>query len=103
MLLSISGYQADFEKTRTKMASSRERIIEICNGLQIPAISLGWADQAWSSDFCEPVELLEVLENTIVDCKLKYFVGELQILLVALRHWSTRCDQSVNGRQAELF
>ena len=51
-----------------------------CNGLQIPAISLDWADEAWSSDFCEPVELPEVLENIIVDCK--YFVGDLQTLLV---------------------
>ena len=47
------------------MASSRERIIQMqaCNGLQVPAISLDWVDQAWSSDFCEPVELPEVLEN----------------------------------------
>ena len=73
------SYQAVLKKARTKMASSRER-----NGLQIPAISLDRADQAWSSDFCEPVELLEVLENIIVDCKLKYFVGDLQILLVSL-------------------
>ena len=41
------------------MASSRERIIQACNGLQVPAISLDWADQAWISDFCEPVELPE--------------------------------------------
>ena len=47
------------------MAPSRERIIEVCSGLQIPTISLDWADQAWSSDFCEPVELPEVLENRI--------------------------------------
>ncbi|XP_067053086.1 uncharacterized protein [Acropora muricata] len=76
------------------MASSRERIIQACNGLQIPAISLDWADQAWSSDFCEPVELPEILENRTVDCK--YFVGDLQTLLVSLKHWSTRCNQSVN-------
>ncbi|XP_074618441.1 uncharacterized protein LOC141877386 isoform X2 [Acropora palmata] len=76
------------------MASSRERIIQACNGLQVPAISLDWADQAWSSDFCEPVELPEVLENRIVDCK--YFLGDLQTLLVSLKHWSTRCNQSVN-------
>ncbi|XP_044174621.1 condensin-2 complex subunit D3-like isoform X3 [Acropora millepora] len=75
------------------MASSRERIIQACNGLQVPAISLDWADQAWSSDFCEPVELPEILENRIVDCK--YFVGDLQTLLVSLKHWSTRCNQSV--------
>ncbi|XP_015749512.1 PREDICTED: uncharacterized protein LOC107329327 [Acropora digitifera] len=48
--------------------------------------------QAWISDFCEPVELPEVLENRIVDCK--YFVGDLQTLLVP--HWSTRCNQSVD-------
>ena len=82
------------KKARTKMASSRERIVQACNGLQIPAISLDWADQAWSSDFCEPVELPEILENRIVDCK--YFVGDLQTLLVSLKHWSTRCNQSVN-------
>ncbi|KAK2566224.1 hypothetical protein P5673_009693 [Acropora cervicornis] len=60
------------------MASSRERIIQACNGLQVPAISLDWADQAWSSDFCEPVELPEILENRIVDCK--YFVGLWKVL-----------------------
>ena len=71
-----------------------ERVIQACNGCQIPAISLDWAEQAWSSDFCEPAELPEVLENRIVDCK--YFVGALQTLLVSLRHYSTRCNQSVN-------
>ena len=65
------------------MASLRECIIRACNGLQIPAIFLDWADQAWSSNFCEPVELPEVLENRIVDCK--YFVGDLETLVVSLK------------------
>ena len=89
------------KKARTKMASSRERIIQTCNGLQIPAISLDWADQAWISDFCEPVELPEVLENRIVDCK--YFVGDLQTLLVSLKHWSTRYNQSVDEGKHSSF
>ena len=89
------------KKARTKMAFSRERIIQACNGLQVLAISLDWADQAWSSDFCEPVELPEVLENRIVDCK--YFVGDLQTLLVSLKHWSTRCNQSVNEGRHSSF
>ena len=85
------------------MAASRERIIQACNGLQVPAISLDWADQAWSSDFCEPVELPEVLENRIVD--FKYFVGDLRTLLVlSLKHsWSTRCNQSVNEGKHSSF
>ena len=65
------------------MASSRECIIQACIGLQI---SLDWADQARSSDFCESVELPVALEN--VDCK--YFVGDLQTLLVPLKHWPVR-------------
>ena len=72
-----------------------------CHGLQIPAISLDWADQAWSSDFCDPVELPEILENRIVDCK--YLVGDLQTLLVSLKHWSTRCNQSVNEGKHSSF
>jgi len=83
------------------MASSRERIIQACNGLQIPAISLDWADQACSSDFCEPVEFPEVLENRIVGCK--YFVGDLQTLLVSLKHWSTSCNQSVDEGKRSSF
>ena len=67
--------------------SESEWIIQARNGLQIPAISQEWAYQAWSSDFCEPVELPEVSENRVVDCK--YFVGDLETLLVFLKLWST--------------
>ena len=60
------GYQAVFEEGANQNgfiegASSRESIIQACNDPQIPAISLDWADQTWSSDFCEPVHFPEVL------------------------------------------
>ena len=95
MLLSIkSGYQAVFEKGAKWLPQSMAS--------KIPPISLDWADQAWSSNFCEPVELPEVLENRVVDCK--YFVGELGTLLVSLKHWSTRCiNQSLKEGKRSLF
>ena len=68
------------------MASITERTISACNGLQISALPQDWADQAWSSDFCESSELPEVLENRLVDSK--YFVDELQSLLLIARQWS---------------
>ncbi|XP_068707976.1 condensin-2 complex subunit D3-L-like isoform X1 [Montipora foliosa] len=76
------------------MASTRERIIEACNGLQISSVPLDWTEQAWSSDFCESVDLPEVLENRILECK--YCVDDLQTLLVTVRQWSTGCNESVN-------
>ena len=69
------------------MASTRERIIEACNGLQISSVPLDWTEQAWSCDFCESVDLPEVLENRILECK--YCVDDLQTLLVTVRQWST--------------
>ena len=68
------------------MASITERTISACNGLQISALPQDWTDQAWSSDFCESSELPEVLENRLVDGK--YFVDELQSLLLIARQWS---------------
>ena len=76
------------------MASITERTISACDGLQISAISKEWADQAWNSDFCEPLELPEVLENSIVDCK--YFVKELQSLLLIARRWSREISLCLN-------
>ena len=86
------------------MAASKEGMYLVfqCMASKIPPISLDWADQAWSSNFCEPVEVPEVLENRVVDCK--YFVGDLGTLLVSLKHWSTRCiNQSVKEGKHSLF
>ena len=83
------------------MAFSKEGMYFVfqCVASKISPISLDWADQAWSSNFCEPVGLPEVSEIRVVDCK--YFAGDLGTLLVSLKHWSTRCiNQSVKeGKQ----
>lgn len=81
------------------MASITERTISACNGLQISAVPKDWAEQAWGADFCEFLELPEVLENSIVDCK--YFVQELQSLLLIARQWSQ--ENHNNSNEGKLF
>jgi len=76
------------------MASITEKTISACNGLQISAVSKEWAEQAWSSDFCESAGLPEVLENSVDDCK--HFVKELQSLLMIARQWSVDGNSSSN-------
>ncbi|KAM7435860.1 Condensin-2 complex subunit D3 [Porites harrisoni] len=76
------------------MASTTERTISACNGLQISKISNDWAEIAWSSDFCEPLELPDLLENCIVD--RKYYINELQNLLLISRQWSRGSSSSSN-------
>lgn len=78
----------------SKMASTTERTISACNGLQISKISNDWAEIAWSSDFCEPLELPDLLENCIVD--RKYYINELQNLLLISRQWSRGSSSSSN-------
>ena len=84
----------------SKMASTTERTISACNGLQISEISNDWAEIAWSSDFCEPLELPDLLENCIVD--RKYYIKELQNLLLISRQWSRGSSSSSNDGELLL-
>lgn len=75
------------------MASITDQTISACDGLNISSIPPDWAEQAWGSDFCESSELPEVLENRLLSCK--YFVHELQSLLMAARKWLRGGNDSV--------
>lgn len=74
--------------------SITERTISACQSLQISSISKEWTEDAWNSEFCESQGFPEVLENSIFESR--YFVRELQELLLISKQWTAVSQDSVN-------